>query len=117
MSSAVRKSQLHVRGEIDRCHPFPRSQIVADLPGLRGGNPIGDADTGPTPVQPHHQARTGLTAAMVPRPDTEPAVASPVLKQHFLLRTGRCIEDDSVAIDVFPVRVRNGRVTVGVAGP
>ena len=47
----------------------------------------------------------------------EPAVASPVLKQHFLLRTGRCIEDDSVAIDVFPVRVRNGRVTVGVAGP
>ncbi len=47
----------------------------------------------------------------------EPAVASPVLKQHFLLRTGRCIEDDSVAIEVFPVRVRHGRVAVGVAEP
>lgn len=45
----------------------------------------------------------------------QPAVASPVLKQHFLLGDGRCIEDESVRIEVFPVRVHNGRVAVGVA--
>jgi len=44
----------------------------------------------------------------------EPAVASPVLKQHFRLRDGRCVEDDGVAVDVFPVRVGNGRVEVAV---
>lgn len=45
----------------------------------------------------------------------EPAVASPVLKQHFRLRDGRCVEDDGVAIAVFPARVRGGRVEVAVA--
>lgn len=47
----------------------------------------------------------------------EPAVASPVFKQHFRLRDGRCVEDDSVRVEVFPVRVRDGRVAVGVAEP
>ena len=44
----------------------------------------------------------------------EPAVASPVLKQHFRLRDGRCVEDESVVIAVFPARVSGGRVEVGV---
>ena len=44
----------------------------------------------------------------------EPAVASPVLKQHFRLRDGRCVEDETVAVDVFPVRLCNGRVEVAV---
>ncbi|MFZ5655255.1 MAG: nitrite reductase small subunit NirD [Pseudomonadota bacterium] len=45
----------------------------------------------------------------------EPAVASPVFKQHFRLRDGRCVEDDSVTVEVFPVRVIGGRVEVAVA--
>jgi NAD(P)H-dependent nitrite reductase small subunit len=44
----------------------------------------------------------------------EPAVASPIYKQHFRLRDGRCIEDESVVIAVFSARVRDGRVEVGV---
>lgn len=44
----------------------------------------------------------------------EPAVASPVLKQHFRLRDGRCVERDDVVIAVFPARVRGGRVEVAV---
>lgn len=44
----------------------------------------------------------------------EPAVASPVLKQHFRLRDGRCVEEEVMAVDVFPVRVCNGRVEVAV---
>lgn len=45
----------------------------------------------------------------------EPAVASPVLKQHFSLRDGRCFEDDSVRIATYAVRVSGGRVLVATA--
>lgn len=33
-------------------------------------------------------------------------VASPLYKQHFDLETGQCIEDDSVKLSVYPVRVQ-----------
>lgn len=42
----------------------------------------------------------------------EPAVASPVLKQHFSLRDGRCFENPEVCIPVFAVRLCEGRVLV-----
>ncbi len=32
-------------------------------------------------------------------------VASPVYKQHFCLKTGRCIEDSSVQVPVYPVKI------------
>ncbi|MBO0839391.1 MAG: nitrite reductase small subunit NirD, partial [Sciscionella sp.] len=47
--------------------------------------------------------------------DGVPVVASPVYKQHFDLRTGRSIEDKTVVVQAFPVRVLAGRVTVGRA--
>lgn len=34
-----------------------------------------------------------------------PKVASPMYKQSFDLRTGRCLDDDTVALTTFPVRV------------
>jgi nitrite reductase (NADH) small subunit len=42
-----------------------------------------------------------------------PFVASPMYKQRFDLRTGRCLEDPSVRVRVFPVEVTQGRVLVG----
>lgn len=39
-------------------------------------------------------------------------VASPIYKQHFDLKTGVCLEDESVAIDTFSVIERNGEVLV-----
>jgi nitrite reductase (NADH) small subunit len=42
-----------------------------------------------------------------------PVVASPMHKQHFSLRTGVCVEDPTVAVTVFPVRVVDGAVQVG----
>jgi assimilatory nitrate reductase catalytic subunit len=42
----------------------------------------------------------------------ERVVASPVYKQHFSLRTGRCIEDASVRIQVYCARVEEGWVVV-----
>jgi nitrite reductase (NADH) small subunit len=41
-----------------------------------------------------------------------PVVASPMHKQHFELRTGECVEDRTVTVRVFPVRVEAGRVVV-----
>lgn len=37
-------------------------------------------------------------------------VASPVYKQRFDLRTGRCVDDDDVAVPVYAVRVADGWV-------
>ena len=42
----------------------------------------------------------------------ELVVASPVYKQHFSLRTGRCIEDPEVRIPVYEARVEDGFVEV-----
>lgn len=43
-----------------------------------------------------------------------PKVASPMYKQSFDLRTGRCLDDPAVTIPVYPVRVLDGRVQVCV---
>ena len=39
-------------------------------------------------------------------------VASPIYKQHFNLRTGQCLEDETVAVRTFPVRLVDGHVQV-----
>ena len=44
----------------------------------------------------------------------EPVVASPVYKQHFRLRDGVCVEDATVSVPIYPVRVYNGAVQLGV---
>jgi nitrite reductase (NADH) small subunit len=43
-------------------------------------------------------------------------VASPMHKQAFDLRTGQCLDDETQALTVYPVRVRAGVVEVRVAG-
>lgn len=47
--------------------------------------------------------------------DGEPVVSSPLYKQHFSLRTGRCLEQQDVAVRVWPVRLADD--TVEVAAP
>jgi len=42
----------------------------------------------------------------------ETVVASPLYKQHFSLRSGRCLEDDSVQVPVYPVLLDGDSVTV-----
>jgi len=39
-------------------------------------------------------------------------VASPLYKQHYVLSTGACLEDDSVSIPTFDVKVEGQRVLV-----
>ena len=37
-------------------------------------------------------------------------VASPLYKQHFCLHTGMCVEDDTVRLPTWPVRISDGQV-------
>ena len=50
-----------------------------------------------------------------------PVVSSPMYKQAFDLRTGRCLDDDGVSVPSYDVAVVDGRVLVGprrvVGGP
>ena len=41
-----------------------------------------------------------------------PKIASPIYKQTFDLRTGRCLEDPRVRVPTYEVRVERGRVLV-----
>jgi nitrite reductase (NADH) small subunit len=43
-----------------------------------------------------------------------PKVASPIYKQNFNLITGECFDDEAVKVAVFPVRVLEGQVQVGI---
>lgn len=45
-----------------------------------------------------------------------PKIASPLFKQSFDLETGACLDDPSVRLPVYPVRVQQGRVEVGIPG-
>ena len=41
-----------------------------------------------------------------------PKIASPIDKQTFDLRTGRCLDDAAFSLPVYRVRVRRGRVEI-----
>lgn len=37
-------------------------------------------------------------------------VASPLLKQHFILESGQCMEDESVSVKVYQIRENDGKI-------
>ena len=41
-------------------------------------------------------------------------VASPLYKQHFNLQTGACLEDETVTIPAYAVRIENGSVQISI---
>lgn len=43
-----------------------------------------------------------------------PKIASPIFKQNFDLQTGACLDDPTVTLPTYPVRVRQGRIEVGM---
>lgn len=44
----------------------------------------------------------------------EPVVASPLYKQHFSLRTGICLEEDSVRVRTYPVLLDGERIRLEI---
>lgn len=58
---------------------------------------------------PFSQSNTisrGLTGNIVDKV----VVASPLYKQHFDLSTGNCIEDNSIVIQTYPVRLNGNKI-------
>jgi nitrite reductase (NADH) small subunit len=55
-----------------------------------------------------------LSRGIVGDRDGLPKVASPVYKQSFDLATGRCLDDPSVAVPVYPTRIVEGRLEVAL---
>ena len=53
-----------------------------------------------------------LSRGIVGDRDGAPKIASPIYKQSFDLRTGVCLDDPSVSIPVYEVRVVDGRIEV-----
>jgi len=51
-----------------------------------------------------------LSRGIVGSVGERPVVASPLYKQHFDLSTGECLEDESVAVKCYEVKVENGVV-------
>lgn len=41
-------------------------------------------------------------------------IASPLYKQHFCLKSGECIEDESISVATYPVRCHEGSVQLGL---
>ncbi|MFK8067301.1 MAG: nitrite reductase small subunit NirD [Gammaproteobacteria bacterium] len=39
-------------------------------------------------------------------------VASPLYKQHFCLQTGQCLEDETVSVQSYPIRVNAGMIEI-----
>jgi nitrite reductase (NADH) small subunit len=58
-----------------------------------------------------------LSRGLVGDVDGTPTVASPVYKQRFDLRSGRCLDDDGVRVATWPVRKGGGVVEVGSPSP
>ncbi len=46
-----------------------------------------------------------------------PKIASPIYKQSFSLETGQCLDDPSVHLRVYPVRVSSGKIQVALSSP
>jgi len=44
-----------------------------------------------------------------------PKIASPIYKQNFSLETGECLDDPSVRLTVYPIRIASGRIQISVA--
>ena len=55
-----------------------------------------------------------LSRGIVGSVDDSVVVASPVYKHRFDLETGQCLDDSSVAIPVYRVKIRDGRVLVAI---
>ncbi|MFD3662290.1 nitrite reductase small subunit NirD [Streptomyces sp. NPDC058659] len=45
-----------------------------------------------------------LSRGLIGSADGRPFVASPLLKQRFDLETGRCLDDDEITVEVYPIR-------------
>jgi len=56
-----------------------------------------------------------LSRGMIGSLQSRIVVASPLLKQHFDLETGECLEDDTVSVATYPIKEEGGKILVAPA--
>jgi nitrite reductase (NADH) small subunit len=78
-----------------------RPQLVAKVYAVGNYDPLGNANV--------------LSRGLIGDINGQPVVASPLYKQHYNLQTGACLEDETVTIPVYAVRIENGSVQVNLS--
>lgn len=61
-----------------------------------------------------HKMEMALSRGIIGDAEGEPKVSCPFHKKNFSLSTGQCLNDDSYHIEIYPVKVENGFVYVGI---
>jgi nitrite reductase (NADH) small subunit len=61
-----------------------------------------------------HKMQMILSRGMIGDKSGEPKVACPFHKKNFSLKTGECISGDEYKIDVYPVKIENNFVYIGL---
>jgi nitrite reductase (NADH) small subunit len=61
-----------------------------------------------------HKMEMALSRGLIGDSDGEPKVSCPFHKKNFSLETGKCMNDDNYQIDVYPVKLSNGFVYIGI---
>lgn len=63
-----------------------------------------------------HRMQMVLSRGMIGSQNGEPKIACPFHKKTFSLIDGRCINDDECSIKIYPVKVENNHVYIGLPG-
>jgi len=63
---------------------------------------------------PFSQAHV-LSRGIIGSKGEELVIASPIYKEHFSLKTGQCLEDETVSVETYPTKISDGRVLIGYA--
>jgi nitrite reductase (NADH) small subunit len=61
-----------------------------------------------------HKKEMALSRGMIGSHHGEPKVACPFHKRTFSLKTGECFDGDCDHLLVFPVKVENGKIYIGI---
>ena len=62
-----------------------------------------------------HKMQMVLSRGMIGSHQGEPKIACPFHKKTFSLKTGECLNSDECTIEVYPVRIEDGYVHIGLS--
>lgn len=108
MTSTIKENQWIAICDLDdvlpglgRCALFNEKQIAIFRVQDASGESVLYAIDNYCPFSHANTLSRGITGSL----DDKVVVASPLYKQHFDLATGICLEDESVKVNTYPVRL------------
>jgi nitrite reductase (NADH) small subunit len=61
-----------------------------------------------------HKNEMALSRGLLGDVNGEPKIACPFHKKTFSLETGNCLNDDLCSVDVYPIKIEEGYVFIGI---